>query len=87
MTWPFTVLGFSIASAYIGGEIKGATHSQMIGMPGSLLYSAAWLLVLTWATLHAFGFTFLGNLGAVTPTDVNLAFTPVFSELATALTA
>lgn len=86
MTWPFTVLGFSIASAYIGGEIKGATHSQMIGMPMSLVYSALWLLVLSWATLHAFGFAFMGNLGAVAPTDVNLAFTPVFSELAAVLT-
>jgi amino acid transporter len=86
MTWPFTVLGFSIASAYIGGEIKGATSAQILGMPGSLLYSAFWLLLLSWATLHAFGFDFLGNLGAVTPGNVNLAFTPVFSELATILT-
>jgi amino acid transporter len=87
MTWPFTVLGFSIASAYIGGEIKGATSAQIIGMPGSLFYSSAWLLLLSWATLHAFGFDFMGNLGAVTPSKVNLAFTPVFSELATALTS
>jgi amino acid transporter len=86
MTWPFTVLGYSIASAYIGGEIKGATHSQILGMPGSLIYSALWILFLSWATLHAFGFEFLGNLGAVTPDNVHLAFTPTFSELASALT-
>jgi len=86
MTWPFTVLGFSIASAYIGGEIKGANRSQILGMPGSLIYSAIWLLVLSYVTLHAFGFTFLGNLAAVDPTKVKLAFTPTFSELAAALT-
>lgn len=86
MTWPFTVLGFSIASAYIGGEIKGANRSQMIGMPGSLLYSAVWLLVISFVTLHAFGFSFLGNLAAVVPGNVNLGFTPTFSELAAALT-
>ncbi|HQT40204.1 MAG TPA: APC family permease [Acidocella sp.] len=86
MTWPFTVLGFSIASAYIGGEIKGANRSQMIGMPGSLFYSAFWLLVISYVTLHAFGFSFLGNLAAVTPGNVNLGFTPTFSELAAALT-
>jgi len=86
MTWPFTVLGFSIASAYIGGEIKGANRSQMIGMPGSLVYSAVWLLIISFVTLHAFGFVFLGNVAAVTPGNVNLGFTPTFSELAAALT-
>lgn len=86
MTWPFTVLGFSIASAYIGGEIKGANRSQMWGMPGALLYSAIWLLVISFATLHAFGFSFLGNIAAVTPSKVNLSFTPTFSELAATLT-
>ena len=86
MTWPFTVLGFSIASAYIGGEIKGANRSQMIGMPGSLLYSAVWLLIISFVTLHTFGFAFLGNLAAVNPANVSLGFTPTFSELAAALT-
>lgn len=86
MTWPFTVLGFSIASAYIGGEIKGANRSQMVGMPGSLFYSAIWLLIISFATLHAFGFSFLGNIAAVDPSNVNLGFTPTFSELAAALT-
>jgi amino acid transporter len=87
MTWPFTVLGFSIASAYIGGEIKGANRSQMIGMPGSLLYSAFWLLLVSFVTLHAFGYNFLGNVGAVNPSAVNLGFTPTFSELAASLTS
>ena len=86
MTWPFTVLGFSIASAYIGGEIKGANRSQMIGMPGSLVYSAVWLLLISFVTLHTFGFSFLGNVAAVTPGNVNLGFTPTFSELAASLT-
>ncbi|MCY0885126.1 MAG: APC family permease, partial [Firmicutes bacterium] len=76
MTWPFTVLGFSIASAYIGGEIKGANRAQILGMPGSLLYSALWILLLTWAVLHAFGYRFMGNLGAVNPAQVHLGFTP-----------
>jgi amino acid transporter len=86
MTWPFTVLGFSIASAYIGGEIKGANRAQMLGMPGSLLYSAVWLIIISFVTLHAFGFDFLGNLAAVNPANVHLGFTPNFSELAAALT-
>lgn len=86
MTWPFTVLGYSIASAYIGGEIKGANRAQLIGMPGALVYSAAWILLLSWATIHAFGIDFLGNLGAVNPSSVNLTFLPSFAELAVMLT-
>ncbi|MCL6564488.1 MAG: APC family permease [Firmicutes bacterium] len=86
MTWPFTVLGFSIASAYIGGEIKGANRAQLVGMPGSLLYSAAWILVTVAAVFHAFGYRFLGNLGAVDPSAVHLGFTPTFSELSASLT-
>jgi APA family basic amino acid/polyamine antiporter len=82
MTWPFTVLGFSIASAYIGGEIKGANRSQLLGMPGSLVYSALWILVLVAGVLHVAGFSFMGDLGAVDPTKVHLAFTPTVAEIA-----
>lgn len=85
MTWPFTVLGFSIASAYIGGEIKGANRAQLIGMPGALIYSALWILALVSVVVHAFGLNFLGNLGAVNPTRVHLSFTPTFAELAAML--
>ena len=86
MTWPFTVLGFSIASAYIGGEIKGANRAQLIGMPGSLLYSAAWIIVLTWAVLKVAGFSFMGDLGALNPSAVHLGFTPTFAEIGAMLT-
>jgi amino acid transporter len=85
MTWPFTVLGFSMASAYIGGEIKDAGRSQVLGMPGSLIYSASWILALSYVTLHAFGFTFLADLATVDPPMVKLAFAPTFSELAATL--
>lgn len=86
MTWPFTVLGFSIASAYIGGEIKGANKAQLIGMPGSLLYSAAWILILVFAVSKVVGFNFMGDLGALDPSTVHLGFVPTFSELVTMLT-
>lgn len=86
MTWPFTVLGFSIASAYIGGEIKGANRAQLIGMPGSLLYSAVWILLLVFAVNKVVGFAFMGDLGAINPALVHLGFTPTFAEIATMLT-
>lgn len=82
MTWPFTVLGFSIASAYIGGEIKGANRAQLLGMPGSLLYSALWILLLVAAVVKVTGLPFMGDLGAVDPTKLHLAFTPTIAEIA-----
>lgn len=86
MTWPFTVLGFSIASAYIGGEIKGANRAQLLGMPGSLLYSSVWILLLIFAVSKVTGFSFMGDLGAMNPSAVHLGFVPTFSEIATMLT-
>lgn len=82
MTWPFTVLGFSIASAYIGGEIKGANRAQLLGMPGSLLYSAVWILLLVAGVAKVAGLPFMGDLGAIDPTKVHLAFTPTVAEIA-----
>lgn len=82
MTWPFTVLGFSIASAYIGGEIKGANRAQLLGMPGSLLYSAVWILLLVAGVARVAGLPFMGALGAIDPTKVHMAFTPTFAEIA-----
>lgn len=86
MTWPFTVLGFSIASAYIGGEIKGANRAQLLGMPGSLIYSALWILLLIFAVSKVVGFNFMGDLGALDPSQLHLGFVPTFSEIATMLT-
>lgn len=90
-TWPFIVLGFGLASAYIGGEVKGASRSQIRGMAGSLLFSAVAMIILVAATLHAFNYDFLGQIGATNvPGDVanktNFGFTPVFTELVSALT-
>ncbi len=86
MTWPFTVLGFSIASAYIGGEIKGANRAQLVGMPGSLLYSSIWILLLVYAVSRVIGLPFLGDLGSVNPAAVHIGFIPTFAELGTMLT-
>ncbi|MDI3257002.1 MAG: APC family permease [Kyrpidia sp.] len=86
MTWPFTVLGFSIASAYIGGEIKGANRAQLIGMPGSLIYSTLWILVIVWAVLHVAGLPFLRALDSANLQSLKIGFTPTFAELAAMLT-
>ncbi|MBE3567214.1 MAG: APC family permease [Thermogemmatispora sp.] len=86
MTWPFSVLGFSIASAYIGGEIKGANRAQMLGMPGSLIYSTVWILLLVWAALHAAALPFWRALDSADLAALHLSFIPTFAEIATMLT-
>ncbi|HHY65834.1 APC family permease [Kyrpidia sp.] len=86
-TWPFTVLGFSIASAYIGGEIKGANRAQLIGMPGSLVYSTVWILVLVWAVVHVAGLPFLRALDTADLQSLGIGFTPTFAEIGAMLTS
>lgn len=91
VTWPFAILGFGIGSSYIGGEIKNAPRAQLLGMPGAVIYCSAWLLLLSVALYHAFGYTFMQHLGGVDPSTFlspsnNLGFIPVFSELSALVT-
>jgi amino acid transporter len=87
MTWAFAVLGFGLASAYIGGEVKGANRAQIRGMVGSLLFSAAWMLLLAAVVLRVFPYDFLGAVAAANPASTGLGFTPVFTELVSVLTS
>jgi amino acid transporter len=86
MTWSFFVLGFGLASAYIGGEVKGASRSQMKGMAYSVLFSAGWMLILVAVVLHFVPYDFLGAVAAADPNKVGLGFTPVFSEIVSLMT-
>lgn len=87
ITWPFTVLGFGIASAYIGGEVKGANRAQLKGMVGSVLFSAVMLLILTAAVLRIVPYNALGAIGAATTDQAGWSFTPVFTEIVSVLTS
>lgn len=86
MTWAFSVLGFGLASAYIGGEVKGANRAQIRGMAGSVLFSAAWMLLLAAVVLRVIPYDLLGAVGAADAGKTGLGFTPVFTELVSALT-
>ncbi len=86
MTWAFSVLGFGLASAYIGGEVKGASRAQVRGMLGSVLFSAVCMLILVAVVLRVVPYDFLGAIGAADPGKTGLGFTPVFTELISALT-
>ncbi|HZQ49786.1 MAG TPA: amino acid permease [Candidatus Dormibacteraeota bacterium] len=81
VTWAFVVLGFGIASTYIGGEIKVTSGVFLKSLTGSVVYSAIWMAVILAVFLFVIGDKFLGSLSAVNPNTVGLAFTPTFAEL------
>jgi amino acid transporter len=87
MTWAFSVLGFGLASAYIGGEVKGANRAQIRGMAGSVLFSAAWMLLLVAVVLRVIPYDFIGAVGAADPGKTGVGFTPVFTELISVMTS
>jgi amino acid transporter len=87
MTWSFFVLGFGLASAYIGGEVKGASRAQMKGMAYSVLFSAGWMMILIAVVLHFAPYDFMGAVAAADPNKVGWGFTPVFTEIVSAMTS
>jgi amino acid transporter len=86
MTWAFSVLGFGLASAYIGGEVKGANRAQIRGMAGSVLFSAVWMLILVAVVLRVVPYDFMGAIAAAGPAQTG-GFTPVFTEIVSTLTS
>ncbi|MBO0837479.1 MAG: APC family permease, partial [Actinobacteria bacterium] len=87
MTWSFSVLGFGLASAYIGGEVKGANRAQIRGMAGSVLFSAVWMLILVAVVLRVVPYDFMGAIAAATPEQAGWGFTPIFTEVVSTLTS
>jgi amino acid transporter len=81
VTWAFLVLGFGIASSYIGGEIKMSSGVFLRSVTGSVVYSALWMALIIGIFFLVLGDTFIGSLGLVNPTTVGLNFTPLFAEL------
>ena len=81
VTWAFVVLGFGIASTYIGGEIKVTSGVFLKSLTGSVVYSAIWMAVIIAVFFAVVGDKFLGSLAAVDPHTVGLSFTPTFAEL------
>ena len=81
VTWPFLVLGFGIASAYIGGEIKTGRNTFLKSVTGSVVYSAVFMAAIIAIFFAVAGDEFLGALGLADPEVIGFAFTPTFAEL------
>lgn len=84
MTWLYLELVFNQSSAYIGGEVRRASRVQLWSMPAAAIAAVSVLLLLTWAALHAIGFTLWNGLGNDFGASLGLSSTPVYSEIAAA---
>lgn len=85
LSLPLYIVLYSITSSIIGGEVKNARRAQIFGMPGSVVYTTAWMALLIAGFQFLAGYDLLGHIGAVDPTALGLDFTPTFIELAGAM--
>ncbi len=88
-TWAFLALGFSVESASFGGEIRDVKKSQLLGMPGSLLFAGLIMTAWAWLASNTVGVEFLGAVGYlsfVNPSASPIAGTPWIGLLSSLLT-
>lgn len=83
-TWWLFCFAFCITSSFLGGEIRRASRSQLLGMPGAILYSAFWMTLALAALGAMAGLRFIGGVGATDPAALGLSFTPYYPELVVA---
>jgi amino acid transporter len=85
MTWLYLELVFNQSSAYIGGEVRRASRVQLWSMPAAAVIATGVLMLLTWAALHAVGYTLWGALGYDGGGHLGLVSAPVYTEIASAV--
>ena len=85
LSLPLYIVLYAITSSIIGGEVKNARKAQIFGMPGSVVYTTLWMVLLIGGFQLLAGYDLLGHLGAVDPGALGLDFTPTFIELAGAM--
>lgn len=79
--WPWLAFNSAVYSTYMGGEVKRADRSQMLGIMGSLVWACAWILIATWGMMRLFGHAFWANLGNADAGKYGLSTTPTFGEI------
>jgi len=86
-TWPQFIVLFAITSSFLGGEVRQARVSQMLGMPGGVVFVTIWMFLLVAAVQGLVGPGLLGGIsgGYFSPADsFGLAFVPAYTELVAA---
>lgn len=86
-TWPLFIVLFAITSSFLGGEVRQARVSQMVGMPGGVVFVTVFMLLLVAAVQNLVGLPILGGVSAgyYGPGDTfGLSFAPAYTELVAA---
>jgi len=81
----FIVL-FAITSSFLGGEVRRARVSQLLGMPGGILFVSVFMFLLVASVVELVGLPILGGVSGnyFSPDALGLAFVPSYNELVAA---
>lgn len=84
LVWPFYPLAYSFMSTSFGSEIRRVERSQLIGMPGAVVFAAMVFLALITLADRVMGLDFLGAIGwnALAAPEGSTKVTPWFHLLA-----
>lgn len=82
ISWIYLELVFNQSSAYIGGEVKRASRTQLWSMPIAAMVAIATSMILTALFESKIGTTFLGAVSYDFGADLGLSSTPTYTELA-----
>ncbi|HEU4673091.1 MAG TPA: APC family permease [Candidatus Limnocylindrales bacterium] len=85
-TWPQFIVLFAITSSFLGGEVRQARVSQMLGMPGGVVFVTVFMFILVGAVVNLVGLPLLGAISAnyFSPDALGLSFVPAFNEVVAA---
>lgn len=85
-TLPQFIVLFAITSSFLGGEVRRARASQLLGMPGGVVFVTMFMFLLTAAVVRLVGNPLLGGISAnyFSPDALGLAFVPAYNELVAA---
>lgn len=87
MTWIAINLLFMQSSAYIGSEVKDARRLQLWSMPATVIVVGLGVLLTVLLVTNAAGLDFLGALAWVDPQEFGMSSTPLYTELASYVSA
>jgi APA family basic amino acid/polyamine antiporter len=85
-TWPQFIVLFAITSSFLGGEVRQARVSQLLGMPGGVVFVTVMMFLLVGAVSNLVGAPLLGAISANywSPDALGLAFVPAYNEVVAA---
>lgn len=85
-TWPQFIVLFAITSSFLGGEVRQARVSQMLGMPGGVIFVTIFMFLIIAVMVNLVGLPLLGGISAnyYSPDVLGLTFVPAYSELVSA---